>query len=659
MSAEQIQQLFQSGIDHHQAGNVAAAEQVYRSVLAQVPEHVDAMHLLGVVLYQQGDYAPAQALIEKALRLHGKSAVMLNNLGMVLEAQGERRSAVGHYRKAVALKPDYALGHNNLGNALRELGQLKDADASLRRAIAIDPSYADAQNNLGVVLQMRGDVGRAAQFYRKALELKPDFVQALSNLGAALEQQGYLGDAERHLRRALALSADDSEANFNLGNMLQAQGRPDEAVDCYRKVLAGRPIRSTPAAHHNLLFCSNYLPDISMTGLYAEYQVWQKRWADVVPQPAAEFKQSRSAERRLRIGYLSPDYRQHPAAHFIYPLLAQHDRSKVEVYCYADVHRPDDMTQRFRGVADRWLAVQDFDDAALIHQIRADQVDILVDLAGHTEGNRLRALAQRVAPIQATWLGFGYTTGLSSMDYFMADEAYCPAGVEAFFSERILRLPRCMFTYEPQLNAPDIAELPMTRNGYVTFGSLSRAIRLNHRVLDTWSAVLRAVPNSKLLLNTKAFLDPDTRRRFEGLFAERDITKERLELTFTTGMEATMRSYSEMDIALDPFPHNAGTTTFEALWMGVPVLSLRDRPPLGRFGATILGAVGLSEWLVDTPDEYVQRAVAWAARSDDLAVLRSTLRDRLQQSPVCDAAGFARAVEAAYRQCWQHWCEQA
>ena len=360
----------------------------------------------------------------------------------------------------------------------------------------------------------------------------------------------------------------------------------------------------------------------------------------------------------MRVGYVSPDFRQHAVALFAEPLLAAHDHSNVELYFYAGVAAPDAATERFRSLADHWRDTLGLSDAELAEQIRGDRIDVLVDLAGHSAGNRLLTFARRPAPVQVAYLlGHGCTTGLSAMNAFLADALLAPDGTDALFSERLVRLPRIPLTYAPPHDMPAVAELPAQANGFVTFGHFGRTERLNEQVIATWARILHAVPQSRLVLNNRPFQEAAFRALFLARFAIHGIEPGRLDLVYTTPQTRTWAAYGDIDIALDPFPHNAGTTTIEALWQGVPVVSLAGRPTVGRFGASILHAVGLDDWVAQDVDAYVARAVAAASDPGALARLRAELRPRFAASPLHDARDLARVVEATYRTLWDEWRE--
>ena len=455
-----------------------------------------------------------------------------------------------------------------------------------------------------------------------------------------------------HHRAALPQAKQRHRVLSNLAIALQTQGRHAEAEQCCREALAARP--DYAVAHSNLLFSLNYRNDLTAEAIFAEYRDWDRRHAAALAPQEPRFAVDRSSgRRRLRVGYVSADFRQHAVAWFAEPLLAAHDRTRIELFCYAAVTAPDAVTERFRALAEHWRNIVGLDDAAVADLIRRDGIDVLVDLTGHTAGSRLLVFARRPAPVQVEYLlGHGYTSGLSAMDAFLADAVLAPPGADALFSERIIRLPRIPLAYAPPDAMPPVAPLPALANGFVTFGYFGRTERLNDAVIATWARILHDVPAARLVLNSLPFREPAFRDLIAARFAAQGIDADRLELIATAPQPATWTAYGAIDIALDPFPHNAGTTTIEALWQGVPVVSLAGRPSVGRFGAMILHAVGMDDWVSGDADGYVARAVAAAADPRALARMRATLRQRVADSPLCDAAGLARHVEAAYRALW-------
>ena len=607
-------------------------------------------------LYAASNSTEAHALATRMVGRDPANAEAHHVLGLLAYHDQRLHEAVDHMRAAIAVGPASAELHANHAAMLRSLGRLADAEAAARAALALEPERVGALNNLGNILRDGGRYQDSADCYQAAVHADPHFIEAWVNLAWVLALAGQASRAEDAACRAIAIVPTNADAHNNLGLALMRQGRLVEAEAALRQALALKPDFALP--HSNILFCLNYKPDATAEEIFSEYQRWDRQHARPLMPAASSFALDRTAGRRLRVGYVSPDFRQHAVALFAEPLLAAHDRSAIELYCYAEVPSEDAVTQRFHALADHWRSTVGLSDADLAQRIRHDRIDVLVDLAGHTAGNRLLTFARKPAPVQVTYLiGHGYSTGLSAMDAFLADAELAPAGSDPLFSERLIRLSRIPLAYEPPADMPDVAPLPAQANGFVTFGYFGRTVRLNDGVLAAWAQILRAVPASRLMLNSAPFSEAEGRELMTARFAALGIDASRLILVFTSPQPRTWEAYGEIDIALDPFPHNAGTTTIEALWQGVPVITLTGRPTVGRFGAAILHAVGLDDWITHDVDHYVARTVEAAVDLASLAQLRAALRPRFAASPLRDPVGLAREVEAAYRGLWQTWCD--
>jgi len=647
---QQLDELLAAAVGHHCAGHLDQAEQLYRQVVTEHPRHASALHLLGVIAHQRGQQKDAFDMISQAIALNPEVPDYHSNLGNVLKAQGKQDEAVASYERAIALKPDFAMALSNLGNSYAEMGRLEQAVEMCEKALASDPTFVAAYLNCGNALAGQHRVEACLAKYRKGLEFAPNDVRLLIHKGIVHVNMGQLAQARLCLERALQIEPKNVDALNNLGVVFKDQCRFDEALKLYAQVQAVEP--NNPDFGGNRLFCLNYHPDVSAEAVFEEYRQWNLRYAQPLLQVVA-YDNSRDMNRRLRIGYVSPDFRRHAARHFIEPLLAGHDKAAVEVFAYAEVAQADDVSEQLRVYVDCWRGTAGLSDEELARQIRADGIDILVDLAGHTRGNRLLVFARKPAPIQVSWLGYAYTTGLKAIDYFLGDSTLLPAGCEHLFSETLVRLPVCL-TYRPPVGVELSGGLPALSKGYVTFGSLSRSVRINHRVVKVWAELLRRVPNSRLVINSGTFTCPEQRQQYIEQFAVHGIAAERLELGYDSPPWGVLQ---RIDIALDCFPHNSGTTLFESLHMGIPFVTLKDRPSVGRMGAAILSGLGRTEWVAETEEEYICKAEALAADLNALAVLRAGLREEMQASRLMDEAGFAWSVETAYRTMWRRWCE--
>jgi predicted O-linked N-acetylglucosamine transferase (SPINDLY family) len=606
----------EQAIARHQAGHLADAEVLYRQVLATRPGDADALHYLGLLGYQTGHLGEAEELLARAAHVSPENPVVLNNWGIVLAKLGRLAEARMRFEQAIERGPGYADPLVNLANVLADTGEFTAAEERYRAAIAIAPSSPEAHNNLGKLLLARRRVPEAVACFEEALRANPRHASALNNLG----------------------------------NALRDQGRFKEAFARYRDAQLARP--GEPEPFSNLLLAMNCDPELSADAIFAAHLDFAARFerplAAAAPMPAA-----RAPGQRLRIGYVSPDFRAHAAASFIEPLLAHHDRTRFEVTAYSNSFAEDDVTRRIRGQVERFVTVPALSDAQLAQTVRADGIDILVDLSGHTAQNRLLAFARRPAPVQATWLGYLNTTGLSAMDFRLTDAWADPPGMfERWHTEALMRLPNSLWCYKPWQDSPPVAHSPALSRGHVTFGSMNNPAKLNVAVLEAWSKLLALVSGSRLHLHLPD--DSDFRSRVLAVFRGAGIDAARVSFFPRLPVTEYLARHHEIDIALDTFPCCGGTTTFDALWMGVPVVSLAGDRPFSRGGASILGNLGLEAWLARTPDEYVSRAAGLAADADALERTRMALRGRLSASPLMDAAGFAAAVENAYATMWKY-----
>ncbi len=569
---------------------------------------------------------------------------------------GEFRAAAGIYRRILDRHPGHYDALHLLGLVAYQTGQSDTAVDLIGRALAINPKLAEAHNSLGAALLAQGKSYEALACFQRAVANRLDYAEAHSNLGTALKDQGKDDEAMAQFRRALAIDPNYARAHNNLGNLLKDDGKLDEAVACYRSALAINP--DLASAHSNLLLSMHYGAAFTPEEILAESRRWDATHAAPRAKRIQPHANARDPERRLRIGYVSPDFRTHSVSYFVEPLLASHDRGGVEVFCYAEVPRPDEITARLQTLADAWRSTVGLSDAAVAERIREDRIDILVDLAGHTASNRLLVFAERPAPVQVTWLGYGATTGMTAMDYRLTDAVVDPAEEAGrFFSETLIRLPHAFFCYAPPAEAPEVASPPTLSNGHVTFGTFNNPTKVAPGAIEVWAQVLRETPGSRLLMKSNQLRDEALRRNFLDAFLSHGIDGESIEfMPKIPAVSEHLRAYGRVDIALDPFPYNGATTSLEAAWMGVPMIALRGDRFISRMGASILTRLGLTDLVAETPEDYVERAVALAKDLDRLANLRNDLRPRMQASPLCNAETFCREMESAYCDMWRRWC---
>jgi len=624
----------------------------YRHALEIKPNFADVLNNLGAALQYLGQFDAALASFRRGLELNPGFAEAHNNLGNALKELGQLDAALASYRKAVELKPSYAEAHSNMGNTLKELGQFDGAVISFRRTLQLKPDYAEVHSNLSLALKAIGQLDAAVASCRRALEIKPDFAGAHYNLGNILQDLGQFDDAVASYRRALQFEPDFAGAHNNLGMTLTYLGQHDNALASYRRTLELKPDYAN--AHNNLLFTLNYHPDLGAEEIFRAYQEYDVQHCIPLRSAWRAHSNDKDPNRRLRIGYVSPDFRRHSCRSFLEPLLAHHDKTRVEVFAYAELAKEDDLTARYKSYVEHWIPTRGMNDEALAERIRSDGIDILVELAGHTAKNRLLTFARKPAPVSLTWLGYGYTTGLGAIDYYLTDEASVPAGSEGLFAEQPWRIATPAYAYRPSPDMGEAGSLPALQRGYITFGTLTRSVRINHRTIRVWAELLKAVPNSRLVIDSLSFKDTAMQERLAARFAEHGISRERLEIGCHSPPWDVLRG---IDIGLDCFPHNSGTTLFETLYMGVPYITLSGRPSVGRLGSSILQGAGHPEWIAHNEDEYVEIAVGLASELQKLSALRAGLRAEMEAGPLLDEPAFARKVEDAYRQMWQLWCK--
>jgi len=606
------------GLARSQAGNLEGAEAAFRRALALQPRSWEVHSNLGLLLHRLGRDEEAVQSLRLAVAIEPRSIDALRNLGMVLRSGQRAAEAVEIYRAALALQPKDAATLSNLGNALLDLAKREEAIACFREAVALAPEYADAYHNWGLLHLRSGEFGLAAEKFRGALAIDPRLAEAETGLASALHDSGDIDEAISACRRALRLRPDDSEV------------------------------------HSRLLFSLLHSSEVGAREVFDEHREWARRHASGQPS-GSPHGNTREPERPLRVGYVSGDFRHHSVAQFIEPMLARHDRAAFQIFCYHNLVHSDETTSRLRRSADNWREIAMLDDDEAADLVRADRIDILVDLSGHTRFNRLLLFARRPAPVQATWLGYPGTSGLGAIGYRITDERASPAGLfDALHSERLVRLPDCQWCYQPPADCPPVAPPPAGPTGPVTLGAFSTLAKIGPRVIALWSRLLDRLADAKLLVVGLGL--ESMGEEFRAHFAAQGVPPERIELRGFQSFRDYLALHGAVDLMLDTFPYTGGTTTCHALWMGVPVVTLTGESTPSRGGASLLGTIGLDELIADTPDEYLDRACSLARDRRKLSTLRASMRERMSASPLMDAAGFTRHLEHAYRSMWRQWC---
>lgn len=577
-----------------------------------------------VASHQAGQFAQAERQYRALLRIEPANADALNNLALICLERGHGDEAARLARRAVKTAPQSPEAHCTLGNALQTLNRNDEAILSYRMAIRLRPKMVAAYRNLGLAMLAAGRPSDAMASFEAALEIQPSLVAAHRGMAEA----------------SLALSL------------------PKRAIKNYEAALRLEP--GSPAVRSNLLMCLNYVDPISPEEVYAAHTLWERFHGldrtELAPKP----NNTPRADRRLRVGYVSPDFRRHSVYFFVRPMLGAHDREKVETFCYADVRKPDDFTRDLKAHSDHWIPVDGIDDVALANRIRIDGIDILVDLTGHTAKNRLKMFASKPAPIQVSWLGYPNTTGLGAIGYRITDWIADPHESEdRFYTEKLIRLPRCFVCYRPPQDLPDVSPSPYEKLGRISFGSFNDLNKVTDSVIHLWARLLISVADSTLLLKARQLSDPVVQGRVLAQFESAGIERDRISLLgHVPSQRDHLAAYANVDIALDTFPYNGTTTTCEALTMGVPVVTVSGGRHASRVGASLLNAANCRDLVAENAAAYAEIAAGLARDSERLRKERLRLRDRFLASQICDAGDFAAAMERAYRDMWRIWCDQ-
>lgn len=656
MRAEDPHTLMRLGNVLQNKGQCDQAIGYYRQALALSADFPEAHYNLGRALHEQKAISEAIAEYRQAVSLRPDMAEAHHNLGAALRQTGQLDEAVTALRHAVALRPEHAEAHALLGGILTDLGRNSEAIVALRKAISLGVQTPHVFNNLGLALKATGDFPGAIASFEKAIALGPELMEPYNNLGITFYPLGRLDESIAALRKAIQVR-DEPYIHSNLGNALRDAGQLDEAITAYRRAAAARDF----TAYGNLLVALYFHPDYDSKRLYDEHAAWARRYVQPLGPPPLNHDNDRNPDRtstssiesRLRVGYVSHRLGNRPIGRLLLPLLANHDRDAFEVYCYCDIATDDHVTRDLRSHVAVWRDTGKLSDERFVEMVRKDRIDILIDLTMHMAGSRLLAFARKPAPVQVTYLAYAGTTGVKAIDYRLTDALLDPPDRDdSVYFEKSVRLPRTYWCIAVPPEAPQLPQFPAGRSGPITFGCLNSYFKVTPQALRTWAELLREVPNSRLILHAA---EGSHRQRARELFASEQVDPERIGFVGFVPIEAYFQQYQDIDIALDPFPYPGGTTTLDALWMGVPTVTLAGKTAHSRGGLSILTNVGLADLVATSPQQYVEIAARLAGDLPRLAELRATLRSQMQSSPLMDGKQFARDAEAAYRQMWKDW----
>ena len=680
--------LLGHALELHKKGRLPEARAAYRQLLQIAPTQFIALHMLGALESDAKNFQQAEALLSRAVAVDPRSAEAHMSLGIALNGLKRHDEARESYRKALALRPNYAAALANLGNASAALDLHQDAVESYDKALAIDGTLAEAHNGRGSALCRLRNYDEALASLDRALAIKPDYAAALANRSVVWRELHRLDEAMADCDRAIALAPDDAngwlsrasvllqikqiaraysdcatalalasdsaQAHLVQGLCLAGLGRVDEALASFDRALDIQP--DLQSAISSKIFTLDFAADATVEQHQQARQVWWERvGAKIASEAAGPFDNSRDPDRRLVLGYVSSDFNAHSAAFIFKPVLQHHDRARFEIVCYSCSSRVDATTREFEGMADRWRDAAQWTDDRLAAQIRADGVDILIDLSGHTRGNRLGVFARKPAPIQVHGWGHGTGTGLPTIEYLFSDPVAIPVAVRHLFVETVIDLP-CFVTLAPLPAGIARAEAPALSNGFVTFGVFTRISKISDEAVDVWCRILERVPGSRLLIKDFALDDRLVRDNLLARFAACRLPAERVELLGATSRDEHLASFNRIDICLDTFPQNGGVSTWEALQMGVPVVAKLGNSLPGRAAGSILTALGLPDWVADCDQTYADIAAIRAFGIGDLSQLRRELPERIRDAAAGDPVSYARAVDDAYRAMWKRYC---
>ena len=617
---EGVEGKLQQAISLYQAGQLSQAEQRCQQILRDFPQHADALHLLGVIACQVEEYKIATDLISRALEIDSNQS-----------------------------QPQFSEMYNNLGNALLGQGNLEESIQAYQQAIHLQPQFSEAYYNLGNALRKQGKLEESIKAYQQSIRLQPDHVEAHNNLGIALEEQGKLEESIKNYQQAIHLRPDYAVVYGNLGTVLQKQGKLEESIKAYQQVIHLQP--DDVAGYSNLIFAQDFHLGIDLKEQQIERQKWNQRFILPLADSIQSHPNDRNPQRILRIGYVSADFRQHSAAQGFGQLILNYNQTQFEVFCYSGVVKEDKITKRFKDAASGWYSTIGKSDKELVQRIRNDEIDILVDLSGHTSGNRLLAFGYKPAPIQVAGID---APGVMTIDYRLTTPIRTRPEEEEHFVEAPVYLDSFIGFMIP-MKIPSVGHLPAYENGYMTFGCLNRFSKVSDESLGLWASLLKRIPNSKLLLKSGELNDMELRGRTIDHLSHLGIAPNKVILLGQTSQYEHLKTYNQVDISLDPFPYGGGITTYESLFMGTPVVSLiNDLKIVHRNSSATLLPLGLDDWVAKTKDEYVEIVCNWANNLENLSRLREQLRGRMEER----MAGFVPQVEIAYREMWSRWCRR-
>ncbi|MGB7566892.1 MAG: tetratricopeptide repeat protein [Chitinivibrionales bacterium] len=679
--------LLAKAMAFHKSGDFENAEKIYNEILKAIPDDPDVVHFLGIISWQTRDYDRAIGLYEKVCAANPSNVHYHLEYAEILQEKQLFKEALSEYEKVLTIDRENITAYSGAASLCIKTGDLESALKSLEKILSIKPEYPKAHCDIGFIYLSREKYKEAIGCFQEAIKLKNDYFEAYCYLGNAQSSLREYNAAIDSYKKALRINPDFFEAYYHLGICLMELNNFDQAIACLKSAVELRPNDPQAIADlslskfaigdlaeaeqgfrsalkqgsqqlariwSNLLLCINYMPEFSPAQLYSEHKEYGRVFNIGGPH-SDHFSNDRNPDRKIRIGYVSADFCDHAISKFILPLLRWHNKDRYGNFCYSNGTRFDTMTTRLKNQSDNWRDIHNLSDERAIAMIKEDGIDILVDLSGHTGQNRLSLFARKPAPVQVSYLGYPNTTGLSAIDYYVTDGLVDPPGQELFFTERLVRLGKCFCCYCPDQDSTLVSGLPAKEKGHLTFGSLHTLSRLNDEVIDLWCRVLNAMPGSRMLI-ARNTLKGSVVERLSARFEKNGVSRQRIDMRNMPPQTGYPAWFHEIDIALDTFPWSGHTTACEALWMGVPVVTLRGDRHAGRMVSSILANSGMEDWITHSREEYCDRAKKAASDIENLVSLRKNLRGRMLESDLCNGKEFAEDLEKTFRSMWKEWC---
>jgi len=638
----QSAEILQQALSFQKSGDYASAEILYRKLFKN-NDNADAANLLGCLLMNRGNYQGAEEYIKKAIKIKPDVYFFYYHLGLVYSRQNFWNEAIKAFQKALSYNPQHADSLNNLGVALNSIGSFEPAIIILKKALAIQPDHSESLNNIAIAYSMKGDNNKALNYYLKAIERFPEKPECHKNIAGIYRKLHLLKRAEHHLHLALRYSPNYIQALNDYGVILKDQGKNLKAYEAFCKIVELDD--DFIEAQSNRLYMLHYLPQQSPESIFNEHTEFGKR---ITCRNSSLQFANRSKNNRIRIGYVSPDFRNHSVSFFIKPILQNHDPTFFEIFCYANVARPDQVTFSLKSLNVHWRNIYGISNEHVAKQIENDRIDILVDLAGHSSSNRLMVFAQKPAPIQVTYLGYPNTTGIPTIDYRITDSTTDPKKNEHLYTEKLIYIDPCFLCYSPQEDVP-LSHLKASCQNII-FGSFNNIGKLNDDVVQVWSKILKNLPGSIIMLKSAGFTDKDTQHLWRKKFNNLGINDHQVLFSgYIPDIKKHLSVCHNVDIALDTFPYNGTTTTFETLWLGIPVITLSGNSHVSRVGHSILKSIGLEELVAHSKDEYVNKVIQLASNKFLLKMFRKQLRNLMKQSVLADGKTFTRQIEYKFQ----------